>query len=175
MSPVFLNPAARTQMLAPAVIAVLLTVFLIGVSSLVISWVPLSIDEAQWRFQAAAQLLGTGPQIAFLLMMISLTAVYGGEYGVLRWTAIVTLLFAVIFIVVIPFFTLDFLTARHMQPQAGLARFTREGIRLAGTSGGLGLILLWAGRRGLMAAKRDPEMEKHVGHGLIVGQEEPKL
>ena len=172
MSPLFLNPAARTQMMMPGVIAIAIAVFVIGLTRLVFTWMPPSLGDVQWRFEAAVQLLATAPQIALVLATILFAATYGGFVDTVRWTGIVTIAFAAIFVAVVPFFALDFLVVRHVRPLSEVASFTREGLRLGATTAGLGIVLGWAGWRAFKAAERDPEMEMKVGHGLIVAQED---
>jgi len=173
MSPVFLNPAARTQMLAPAVIVVLCTILAIGASSLIVTWYPYSFSDTQWRFTAAAQLLSAVPQMAFLLTMLALSAVLTGYFTVLRWAAILSVVIGVLVVFpVVPLFALDFLTGRHMQRTDDIGRFTREGLRLGATAGALGLAMIWAGRRAWLASIRDLNEMTEQGYGLIVGQEE---
>ena len=173
MSPVFLTPATRTRMVTPAILCVLYSIFFIGMSGLVIGWIPMSLSEPQWRFNAAVQLFGTGPQIALLLMLTMVTAVYGSHDRAVRWTAVIALLFAMVCFIVLPFFALDFLAARSLQPQAVLGRFTREGFRVLATSALLIVALCWVGWRGLKASSDDAVARRDLGDGPVVPGGQP--
>lgn len=172
MSPVFLNPAARTQMMMPGVIAITITVLLIGLSHLVIILIPFLPGDVNWRYAAGALVLGTAPQIALSLATILFAATYGGFIDVVRWTAIASVAFAAIFLVLVPLFALDFLVVRHVKPLSEVDSFTREALRSGAAAAGLGVVLAWAGWRAFKASERDQEMETKVGHGLIVAQED---
>jgi hypothetical protein len=170
MAVVSLSPAARSQMLVPGILTVLFTILGIGVASLVIGAIPVTPGDLQWRFMNAVQLLGAGPQIAFLLMMVSLTALSDERYRVLRLAAILTAVFAVILLVLIFFFAFDFLQLRHLQQLSKVGPFTREYLRLGATSGVLGVAMLWAARAGFRASVGGSRSERDFGAGLVVGQ-----
>lgn len=170
MATPLISPAARSQVLIPGILTVLFTILGIGAVSLVVGAIPITTGDIQWRFANAVQLLGAGPQIAFLLMMVSVAALYDERYRVLRLTAILIGAFAVVLLVLIPFFAFDFLTLRHLQQLSRVAPFTREYLRLGATSGALGLALLWAARAAFRASGREPKGERDIGSGLVVGQ-----
>lgn len=173
MSPVMMNPAARTQLLTPAVLGVLVLALLISISALVPGWWPVNVSDPQWRYQALATFLRSAPQFAFLLVVIAYAAVYGGQYTIVRRAGIAMLAGAAVLLLALPLFALDFMKIRRGQPSETIARFTLEGMRLAATSGALALMLFWAGRRGLAAAENDRGPRRRMaGEGLIVGQDE---
>jgi hypothetical protein len=168
-----LTPAARAQRFAPALITMLLIVLLVGFSTLVVSSWPLQLGELQWRFRNMAVLLSTLPQICFLTTAVCVVAVHAGEHRMVRIMSIAALIFGAFIVVCLPFFALDFLSVRHLQPQDTVANFTREAIRLGIAATFLALGLIWLGKQGLPVSKRDPDSEETaVGHGLIVAQAE---
>ena len=164
------TPAGRAENLIPAAIALLAVICLIGISSLAVAAWPFAFGELQWRFQVAVLLLSSVPQLTLLLTVISGAGVYGGHHRSVRAASVAFLALAAVLIVIVPFFALDFLTRRHLQPQNSLPTFTREGLRLGATTALLVPFLIWAGIRGWVASRPDPSGEPGVGHGLVVGQ-----
>lgn len=165
-----LAPATRIEILTPAILAVLVVIAAITLSTVVAAALPVRIGEAQWRFQTLAVFLSAGPQLALLLMLIAGLAVLGRRRATVQTTAIVTIVLAVLLALAVPFFGLDFLTQRHLQSQLRLGAFDREGLRLAGSTAVLVPLLVWAGVRGLAAGRKDPSSEHDVERGIAVTQ-----
>ena len=75
-------------------------------------------------------------------------------------------------IVLLPFYTLDFLQSRRMVPQNNLKGFTLAGMKTGAFAAWFAVMLLWAGWRAFQASRRSEETEKGMkGQGLVVGQE----
>jgi hypothetical protein len=174
MSPLNLSSGARTSMYAPVVLAVTATVFLIGMVTLVAGWFPVQPSDIKWRLPSAVLLLGEAPQMSFMLMMIAFTALFAGYFGVIRWISVIALGLGGVVIVVVPLFGLDLLTARKFEKVSDVAKYTRNGLRVAGSGGLMGLVLVWAGWRGLAATKTALASTRRTkGDGLVVAQEKP--
>jgi hypothetical protein len=95
-------------------------------------------------------------------------AVLSARRVTLKTAAITAIVLAVAVTVALPFFGLDFITQRHLQTQARLPGFDREAMRLAGSTVLLVPFLLWAGVRGIAAARKDPTSEFDAERGLAV-------
>ncbi len=173
MKNVLLSPGARIQVLSPAIIAILITIFATGAFSLVVAAYPVQLSDLQWRYQFLKSVLSSGPQIAFLMMMIMLTGIHNGQLRAVRGAAITSLLLAVALIGAAPLFALDVLSARHLQAQNAVGHFLHEGLGLAVSSIAIGVVLVFAGRRGLAATQVDPDQRKVLGADLVVAQVEP--
>jgi hypothetical protein len=168
-----LSPAARTQVIVPGIITVLVAILIFGFVSLVVGWIPFSMGDVAWRFGVAGQFLGSSQQFAFVLMLLIFVALYGGQYRAMRWASLFTILTGVIACVTVFPFALDFLTERHLQRQDLVDSYTRRMIALGGLSFLLGLAMIWGGRLGFLAsATEGKDAPRPTGQGLIVGQEE---
>ncbi len=175
MSPSSLTSTARTGMYLPAIITVLIAIFVIGFLALASGSLPLQVSDARWRFTVMSVFLGGSPQMAFMLMVIALAALFGNHFGLARWVAFATIAFGILLIVLIPFYGLDLITVRKLQRINELAHLTREGFRIIAVTGGLALLLIWAGRRGIAATKPVVAATRRTrGDGLIVAQEMPR-
>ena len=149
------TPAARAEKVIPAAIAVLAAICLVGVLSLAeAAWQP-AVGDVLWRVKFEATTLTAMPQLAFLLTMISVAGVYAGKHRAVRTAAAAFFALAAGLIVMVPAFALDFLSARHMQPQSVIDSFTRDGLRLGATTALLIPFLGWAGIKAWSASKPD--------------------
>jgi hypothetical protein len=166
----FLSLGTRQKIVFPALLTALIAVLINGISSMAVAWLPAAPSETVWRFRAIVQLFSATPQVAFLLAMIVFVAMQGEYYSLVRGTAVFTMVVGVLLVALLPFYGLDFIVARRLQPQGDIGAFTREGLRMAAMSGALGLVFVWFGWRGWLASRVDHELIKQTGHGLVVGQ-----
>jgi hypothetical protein len=168
-----LSPAARTQVVVPGIITVLVAILIFGFASLIVGWIPFTFGDVAWRFGVAGQLLGASQQIAFILMILIFVALYGGQYRTMRWASLLAILIGVIVLATVPAFALDFLTERHLQPQNVIDAYTRKMIGLGFFAFILGLAMIWGGRLGFLASATEGKDAPRVsGQGLIVGQDD---
>jgi hypothetical protein len=164
------TPAARAEKLIPAVLFVLAAICATGLVSLAVAAWPFAFGEIQWRVHFEATTLTAMPQLAFLLAMISVAGVYAGKHRAVRAAAAAFFALAGGLVVMVPAFALDFMSARHMQPQTTIDSFTREGLRLGAATAFLIPFLAWAGAKAWSAGKPDSVSRRAEGHGLVVGR-----
>jgi hypothetical protein len=151
-------------------LAVLSIVGLSLVADFLTTVLPLRAGDVQWRFQAEGMVLNAAPQWALILLLVLAVGLYGERFGALKAGAILCLGLALILAVLLPFFALDFLTVRHLQPQSRLSAFQRVGLRLAGIGALMVPALVWAGWRAWAAARLGLRRDERGGAGLVVGQ-----
>jgi hypothetical protein len=160
----------RADLLAPAMLAVLSISGLSLAAEILTTSLPLRIGEATWRFQLEGLVLNAAPQWALILVLVLGIGLYGDRIGVVKAGAIVCLLLAVTLVVLLPFFVLDFLTVRQLQPQSRLPGFQRVGLKVTGIAALLVPPLVWAGVRGLAASRNVLLTEPTTGPGLVIGR-----
>ena len=171
MTPPHRPVSARAERLIPAIIVLLAVTWAIGVGSLAVNAWPPAVGENQWRVRVGANVLSAMPQMIALLAVIAVAGLYAGQRRAVRAVAVIYMIFAVMLVVMVPLFALDFLSARHLQPQSSLGAFTREGLRLGASSALMIPFLFWASLRGWATSKLDPSAHRGVaGAGLVVGQ-----
>lgn len=163
--------SARAQALIPALVTLLVVATLSPFADVVLPRMPLPLGEIQPRFQLFGLLLAAGPQVASLLVVTAATSLFGGYRLGVRVAAILSVLSAVLFIVLVPLFALDFLTVRRQVNQEMLHGFDIAAMKTGATAFVLALLLAWAGVLAFKASVKEESARKSKGQGLVVGQE----
>lgn len=161
---------ARAEKLIPAALALLWAICVVGIAGLAVGVWPFALGDVQWRVQTAAVVLSAVPQFTLLLTLISVAGVTVGQHRAVRTAAVAFFVLAALLTLLVPVFALDFLTQRHLQAVSAVDAYTRDGLRIGASAALLIPFMLWAGRRGWTAGRKDPGAEVGEGHGLIVGQ-----
>lgn len=164
--------SARAQALIPALVTLLVVTTLSPFADVVLPRMPLPLGEVQPRFQLFGLLLAAAPQVVLMLVVTAATALFGGYRLGVRIAAIFAMVSAVLFVVLVPLFALDFLTVRRQVNQEMLHGFDMAAMKTGATAFLLGLLLAWAGVLAFkVSVKEESTGRKTKGQGLVVGQE----
>ncbi|MGH7522804.1 MAG: hypothetical protein ACREK8_00670 [Gemmatimonadales bacterium] len=160
----------RVRVLFPVLIAIVAVVGLSLAGDLLLVILPIRGGDVQWRFLVLGTFLGLAPQLAILLVVAMGVAIVGAMHGVIRVTAAMAFVLAIVVIVMMPFFLLDFLTMRRMVNEANKQRTDLTTLKTALFGGWIALMFLWVGIRGWQAGRRDEVAQRVQGEGLVVGR-----
>jgi hypothetical protein len=163
--------SGRSQLVFPAIIGILTVAILSAVSDLVVAALAIPAIGSQYGFQVMGLLFASASQFSVLLALIAAVGTLGGQRLAVRGAALAALAFGALLIVLVPFYTLDFLESRRMVTQSNLKGFTLAGVKTGAFAAWFAVLLLWAGLRALQGSRRGEDAEKYKGHGLVVGQE----
>jgi hypothetical protein len=160
----------RVQALFPVLIAIVVVVGFSLFGDLLVGMLPMRAGDVQWRFVVFGGILGLSPQVAMLLLIANGIAILGGIRGALRGASVVAFVMAGLLIVLLPFFLLDFLTFRRMIPEANKHRTDMTTLKTALFGGWFALMFIWIGIRGWQVGKKEEQVKRAEGEGLVVGQ-----
>ncbi len=162
------------QALIPALVALLVVVTLSPFADVILPRTPLQLGEVQVRFQLFGLLLAAAPQVVTVLVLTATTALLGGYRFGLRVSAVIAVATAVLYVVLVPLFALDFLTVRRQVNQGALHGFDMAAMKTGATAFLLALLLLWMAVLAFRAAVNEEAAggkPRTKGQGLVVGQD----
>jgi hypothetical protein len=163
----------RQHSLLTALLPVLVVMALFPFADLVISAIPMRMDEPRWRFAAAGMLIAATPQVSLALLLMLAVAALQEHRMVSRLAGIGAIAFALVLGATILMFGLDALEVRRLVPENAKQNFDNASLKSIVMVVLYGPVLLWLGWRGLKAAKRHPGEGKAADSGaapLMVGQ-----
>lgn len=164
--------SARAQSLFPALVSLLVVVILSTFSDVGVTALATPSIGVQYSFQVIGLLLASAPQVAVMLVLIAWLATLSGQRLAVRGAAIAALVIGAVFLILVPFFGLDFLQSRRMVSESQLKGFTLAGLKTVGFAAWLSLLFIWAGWRGILASQKADEGDsRQKGEGLVVGQQ----
>lgn len=164
--------SARAQALIPALVTLLVVAALSPFADVILPRMPLQLGVVQSRFQIFGLVLAAGPQVSMLLAMIASVSLFGGYRLGVRIAAIFGMIVAVLLVLLVPFFALDFMQVRRQINQEMLKGFDMAAMKTGALAFVLGLLLAWAALLAFKASvKEEGSGRKQKGEGLIVGQE----
>ena len=164
--------SAKAQALIPALVTLLVVATLSPFADVVLPRMPLQLGEVQPRFQVFGLLLAAGPQVAMLLVVMAATSLFGGYRLGVRISAVLSVVAAALYVVLVPLFALDFLTVRRQVNQEALRSFDMAAMKTGATAFLLALLLAWAGVLAFKASvNEEAGGRKTKGQGLVVGQD----
>ncbi|MEI2720464.1 MAG: hypothetical protein V9E87_09990 [Gemmatimonadales bacterium] len=162
--------SARAQAVIAAVIAVLAVAALSPLADAMVPAIPLATGEVRWRFQVFGTFLAALPQLALLLASIAGLGTLAGHRVAVRAASVAALVCALVAILLLPFFGLDFIEMRRLVPIDRKATFDLATMK-TGLFGGLFfLVLAYMGWSGWKASVKERTTERKEGQGLVVGQ-----
>lgn len=162
--------SARAQSVVTAVLFVLVVVALSPLADVVVPALPLATGEVRWRFQTYGTLLAALPQLALLLAAISAVGIITGSRQAVRGAAIAAIFLAVVALVLLPFFALDFLEMRRLVTLDRKHTFDMATMKTGLFGGFFVLALGYLGWMGWPASVNEKSTERKQGEGLVVGQ-----
>ncbi len=163
--------SSKFRDLLPLALGLLVVVSLSSVIDLLVASTSPSFGDVRWRFQLMQMLLAGGPQITLFVALFMIVGTLADHRLAVRAAAVAGVLFGVLYLVVLPFFGLDFVVARRL-----IAVNVRHGfdVQTAKTGAYVGILavgLLWSGIRGIRSTpKPDAGKPREQGEGLVVGQ-----
>jgi hypothetical protein len=163
----------RQHSLLTALLPVLVVMAIFPFADLVISAIPMRMDEPRWRFAAAGMLIGATPQISLALLLMLAIAALQEHRMIARLAGITAIVFALVLGATILLFGLDALEVRRLVPENAKQNFDNASLKSIVMVVLYGPVLLYLGWRALVAAKRQPGEGKKAGEGaapLMVGQ-----
>jgi len=166
--------SARSHTVVTAAVA---TMAIWGISPLAeiiaIRW-PLHFSEAPWRYQTFLLLMSNGPQFAFLAALIAVVGVFVGSRRIVRGAAVALGLLAVVHVVVVLLFILDYFQVRHLIGQDAKRAFNLVAIKTIVFGVALALLAGWAACQAWLAStgREESAVRRTKGHGLVVGQDD---
>lgn len=163
---------AKFRDLLPVAIGLLVLVALSSIADLLVASLPTDFGDIRWRYQLMFSILSSGTQIALFIALLMITGTLADERLAVRGAAIAALVFGALYLVILPFYGLDFVVARRMVPVANRHSFDMTWGKTTVYVAVLTVGMIWAGVKGFKAsAKLDLTGKKReVGEGLIVGQ-----
>lgn len=164
--------SARAQALVPALVTILVVATLSPFADVILPRLPLQLGVVQTRFQVFGLVLAAGPQVAMLLAVIAAIALFGGYRVGVRIAAIIAMVVAAVFVILVPLFALDFMQVRRQVNQEMIKGFDMAAMKTGVMAFILALLLAWAAVLAFKASvKEETSGRKQKGGGLIVGQE----
>jgi hypothetical protein len=165
--------SSRSQLLAPALTALLVIFALSPFADILISRWPLQLGEAQPRFQIFGLLFAAGPQATVSLVLLTIVGLIGGRRLVVRGAAIAGIVLAICYLVLMPFFALDFFEVIRLVNQATKRTFELSVLKTTGVALVLIPLWAWAGLIGIRVTGRPPASgrQREAGDGLFVAQD----
>jgi hypothetical protein len=165
--------SSRAQMLGPALTALLVMFTLSPFADVMVGRWPLDLSQPQLRFQTFGLFYAAAPQATVGLVLLVIVGLISGYRLVVRGTAIAGLVLAACYLVVMPFFGLDFLQVMRLVAQTNKRTFELGVIKTTGMVLVLIPLWAWAGITALKVTGRPPasSRQREKGEGLIVAQD----
>lgn len=163
--------SASALALVPGVVVLLAILVLSAIGDVLVATMPFAFDEAQWRFRAFGSVLAQAPQLTLIVLVFLLAGVVGIYRPALRIGALLGMVLAVLFVILVPFFALDFLQLRRMVAVAARDRYDLAAMKTAAMAAVFAPFLFWMGWRAWVAARNPKDSaRREKGDGLVVGQ-----
>ena len=166
--------SGRALTFVPALVTLLVVVAASPFADILVSQWPIRMDEVQWRFQVFGLIYAAGPQAALMIALIGVTGTVGAYRLAIRGAAFAALALAVVFIILLFPFGLDFLTQLHTVAQGQKKIFEMATLKTLVFAIMLLPCLVWAGLQGLRVSGKPKVAGRHSrtkGEGLIVAQD----
>ncbi len=165
--------SSRAQMLGPALTALLVIFTLSPFADVLVGRWPLDLSQPQLRFQTFGLFYAAGPQVTLGLVLLVIVGLLSGYRLVVRGTAIAGLVLAAGYLVILPFFGLDFLQVLRLVAQTNKRTFELGVIKTTGVVLVLIPLWAWAGLTALKVTRLPPasSRQREKGEGLIVAQD----
>ena len=172
--PVSTTPlSSRTDKLISVALVVLVVMGVSPLFDMLVLRTPLRFGEAPWRYQTFLMLLSNGPQLLILLALLLALATFAGKRSAVRAVAVAAFVFAIVYVVTVPLFGLDFLTIRRLVAQAAKRSVDLMALKTIVYGGIEVLAAAWLGAHAWGSSARSEEaVRREQGHGLVVGQAE---
>jgi hypothetical protein len=165
--------STRTDKLISVALVVLVIMGVSPLFDMLVLRTPMRFGEAPWRYQTFLMLLSNGPQLLILLALLLALATFAGKRSVVRGVAVAAFVIAVVYLIVLPLFGLDFLTIRRLVAQAAKRSVDMMALKTMIYGGIVVLLAAWIGSLAWGASARSEEAaRREQGHGLVVGQTE---
>ncbi len=165
--------SSRAQLLGPALTALLVVFALSPFADVVVSRWPLDLSQPQLRFQTFGLFYAAGPQVTVGLVLLMIVGLISGYRLVVRGTGIAGMVLAAFYLVVFPFFGLDFLQVLRLVAQTNKRMFELSVVKTTGVVLVLIVLWAWAGITALKVTGRPAtsSRQREKGDGLIVAQD----
>jgi uncharacterized membrane protein (UPF0136 family) len=171
MPPSVTSISNRSQTMVSALFALVVVMGISPVFDIIVVRLPIRFGEVPWRFQTFQLLLANGPQFAILLSLLALFGALFGNRILVRAVAVALAVIAVITVVVLPLFTLDYFQAARLIPQGQKGGFRVTTMKTMAFAALLVVGCVWAAIKGWQASEPpDPNARRAKGEGLVVGQ-----
>jgi hypothetical protein len=162
------SPGFRAQILAPALIGIVIVAFMQPLVVITTSSMPMHFDDASWRLHFSSLLLGAAPQLAAELVLISAIGLYAGGWKAIRRVALVALVLGVALVPLLLFNALDVIQVRHVVPEDRQAAYDMNAAQTLLMGALMVPALLWAGYRGMRVGRGNSSEAITADDGLVV-------
>ncbi len=149
----------RVQTLAPVLIIVLVIATLQPLLVIFTTTMPWTFEDIGWRVRFYGFLLGSTPQLAFCLVLLSCVALFSEQHRAIRVASITALLLGVL---LIPLVMLDVLDVTEMQAQVSMDQLRQYRITALQSWAMVAVLipaLIVMGLRGLKAGRKPPRID----------------
>lgn len=172
MQPSSSIPSSRFRVLLPLAMGLLVLVSVSSLVDIMVGSLPTAFGDIRWRYQLMFSLLSSGTQVALFVALFMILGALADYRIAVRGAAIAAVAFGVLYLVILPFYSLDFVVARRLIQVNSRHAFDMTWAKTTGYMVVLTLVMIWAGVRGFLnSTNLDPGGKKReVGEGLIVGQ-----
>ncbi len=164
---------SRAQTLGPALTALLVVFALSPFADILVARWPLDLSQPQPRFQTVGLFYAAGPQATVALVLIAMLGLLSGHRLVVRGAAIAGMILAALYLVLFPFFGLDFLQVLRLVAQPNKRQFELGVLKTSGVALVLIPLWAWAGWTGFKVSggPATSGRQRQKGEGLIVAQD----
>jgi hypothetical protein len=115
--------------------------------------------------------LASGTQISLFVALFMVVGSLADHRVTVRVAGVAAVVFGALYLVIIPFFALDFVVARRLIAVNVRHGFDVQTAKTVAYVGVLSIALLWCGIRAIRSTpKSDSGKPREVGEGLVVGQ-----
>lgn len=162
---------ARAQALVTALLGMMAVMGFAPLCQVLAQRWPLRFSESPWRYYTFVMALSDGPQLVILLSIIAVLALLTGYRKAVRAVAIVLGLVAIVHVVILPFFLLDYFQVRRLIGLGGLGPFKAMALKtllvamVVTAAAAWGAFWAWRASENESAGQR-----RQKGEGLVVGQ-----
>lgn len=163
--------SSKLRDLLPPALGLLVLVWASSVVDMMVASVPFHTDDIRWRYQLMQLVLMSGTQMGLFVALFMLVGTLADHRLTVRLAAVAAVVFGVLYLIIIPFFALDFVVARRLIAVNARSGFDIQTAKIVAYVGVLSIGLLWCGYRGIRSTpKPDQDRKRELGEGLVVGQ-----
>src|SRR3989304_3724517 len=162
---------SRLRDLLPAAFWLLVLVSVSSIIDVLVAGMSSNFGDIRWRYQLMQLVLTGGTQIGLVVALFMLLGTLADQRVTVRAAGGAAGVFGALYLVIIPFFALDFVVARRLIAVNVRHGFDVQTAKTAAYVGVLAVALLWSGIRAIrITPKPDAMRPREVGEGLVVGR-----
>lgn len=171
MQPSSTTFSSKLRDLLPPALGLLVLVSISSIVDVLVLSASPNFGDIRWRYQLMQLVLNGGTQITLFVALFMVLGSLADHRATVRVAAVAAVVFGALYLVIIPFFALDFVVARRLIAVNVRHGFDVQTAKTVAYVGVLSIALLWCGVLGIRRTpKPDASKPREAGEGLVVGQ-----